>query len=106
MCCSARPTALASRWPDSIILAVFGVAEYTRTGVLPIIGTAISMTAEVALTLGADLAGRGLYLLCSWRRDRATFTLLSLVFRDICRTLALARVWALGCSPLSLACAM
>ena len=37
------------------------------------------MTAEVALTLGADLAGRGLYLLCLWRRDRAAFARLSLV---------------------------
>jgi hypothetical protein len=75
--------ALASRWRDSLILAVFGVAAYTRTVVLLIIGAAMSMTAEVALTLDADLAGGGLYLLCSWRRDRATFTLLSLVFWDI-----------------------
>jgi hypothetical protein len=48
----------------------------------------MSMTAEVALTLDANLAGGGLHrwlgicpnLLCLWRRDRATFTLLSLVF--------------------------
>ena len=62
---------------------MLGVAAHTRTGVLLIIGTVMSMTAEVALTLGADLAGGGLYLLCSWRRDRATFTLLSLVFWNI-----------------------
>ncbi len=56
--------ALASRWPESLILAVFGVAAHTRTVVLPIIGTAMSMTVEVALMLDADLAGGGLYLLC------------------------------------------
>lgn len=41
------------------------------------------MTTEVALTLGADLAGGGLYLLCLWRYDRASFTLLSLVFWNV-----------------------
>jgi hypothetical protein len=71
------PTALASWWLESLVLAVLSV---TRRVVLPVIGTTMPMTAEVALTLGADLAGGGLYLLCSWRRDRATFTLLSLVF--------------------------
>jgi hypothetical protein len=72
------------------------------------------MTAEVAPTLDADLASGGLHrwlgncpnLLCLWRRDRATFTLLSLVFWSIRRTMASARLWALGCSPSSLACAM
>jgi hypothetical protein len=62
---------------------MFGVAVYAGTVVLPIIGTTMSMTAEVALMLDADLASGGLYLLCSWQRDRATFTLLSLVFWDI-----------------------
>ena len=70
---------------------MLGVAVYTRIVILPIIGTVMSMTAEVALTLDADLAGGGLYrwlgiypnLLCSWRRDTTTFTLLSLVFWDI-----------------------
>ncbi len=56
---------------------MLGVAAHTRTVVLPIIGTRMPITAEVALTLGADLASRGLYLLCLWGRDRAAFTLLS-----------------------------
>jgi hypothetical protein len=59
------PTALASRWLESLIFAVLSVAAYTRRVVLPVIGTAMLMTAEVALTLGTDLAGGGLYLLCS-----------------------------------------
>ena len=74
------PTVLASWWLENIILAIFGIAINAGILVLPIIGTAISIIAEVTLTLDADLVGGGLSLLCLWRRDRATFTLLSLVF--------------------------
>jgi hypothetical protein len=59
---------------------MLGVAIYTRIVVLPIIGIGISITAEVALTLSADLASGGLHLLYSWQRDRAAFILRSLVF--------------------------
>lgn len=42
---------------------MFGIAIYIRRGVLPIISTIILMTAEVTLTLGADLASGRLYFL-------------------------------------------
>ncbi len=68
---------------------MFGV--YTRTVVLPIIGVVMSTTAEVALTLDADVAGGRLYgwhyifpdLLRLCRHDGTMHTLLPSVVWNI-----------------------
>ena len=95
--------ALPSWWPsNSFILAVLGVTLDCRTGVLSIIGIAVSTTTDAALKFDLVLAGGPLYrwlsigqltfvvasiarqpryacltLLCLWRHDK---TLLIAVF--------------------------
>ncbi len=78
--------ALASRWPDGIIPAVFGVAAHTRTVILITIGIVMLTAAEAALTLDAVTGGRlhgwlGISpdLPCLWGDDRTILAMPSSV---------------------------